>query len=82
VPALHGRQRSRADDLLVLRSRNLPPQPVSLDGIDLAVHAESAYEFGTSHGGGGGSGILAAMTGDNGARSADKPGDTKVEAEA
>ncbi|MDN3356618.1 ammonium transporter [Actinomadura sp. DC4] len=49
-------------------------------GIDLAVHAESAYEFGTSHSAsGGGSGILAALKGDNGGQ---PTGDTKVEAEA
>jgi Amt family ammonium transporter len=53
-----------------------------MSGIDLAVHAESAYEFGTSHSASGGSGILAAMKGDNGGQPAVKPGDTKVEAEA
>jgi Amt family ammonium transporter len=56
-----------------------------MSGIDLAVHAESAYEIGTPHGAsGGGSGILAALTGDNGSekKASDKSGDTKVEAEA
>ena len=31
---MRGRQRGRADDLLVLWSRNLPPQPISVDGVD------------------------------------------------
>jgi ammonium transporter, Amt family len=55
-----------------------------MSGIDLAVHAESAYEIGTPHGASGGaSGILAALRGDNGADKApDQPGETKVEAEA
>src|SRR3569833_2090620 len=53
-----------------------------VSGIDLAVHAETAYEFGTAHGGsGGGQGILAALTADN-AKGSAEPGDKKVEAEA
>jgi Amt family ammonium transporter len=54
-----------------------------VSGIDFAVHAETAYEIGGAFGGaGGGSGIIAALKGDNGGRPAEKPGDTKVEAEA
>jgi Amt family ammonium transporter len=53
-----------------------------VSGIDLAVHAETAYEIGTAHGGsGGGHGILAALTADN-AKGSAEPGDKKVEAEA
>jgi ammonium transporter, Amt family len=59
-----------------------------VNGIDFAVHAETAYEIGTPHGSSGG--LIAALQGDNGGRSAAKPddtstakpGDTKVEAEA
>jgi ammonium transporter, Amt family len=55
-----------------------------MSGIDLAVHAETAYEIGTPHGAsGGGSGILAALTGENRTEKApEQPGETKVEAEA
>ncbi|MFL6055989.1 MAG: ammonium transporter [Actinoallomurus sp.] len=66
-----------------------------VSGIDLAVHAETAYEIGTVHGGsGGGSGILATLTvdrtnaaarddtGSNGGKTSVDPGDKKVEAEA
>jgi ammonium transporter, Amt family len=47
-----------------------------MSGIDQAAHAETAYEFGTAHGGSGG--LLAAMRGDNAAKSGEK----KVEADA
>jgi Amt family ammonium transporter len=66
-----------------------------VSGIDLAVHAETAYEIGAGHGGSGGrSGILATLTvdrpkaaagddtGSNGGRTSVDPGDKKVEAEA
>jgi Amt family ammonium transporter len=54
-----------------------------VSGIDFAVHAETAYEIGGAFGGaGGGSGIIAALKGDNRGQPADKAGDTKVEAEA
>src|SRR5439155_4555188 len=34
VPALRGRKRGRADDLLVVRGRDFPSQPISVDGVD------------------------------------------------
>jgi Amt family ammonium transporter len=54
-----------------------------VSGIDQAVHAETAYEFGTAHGGSGG--ILATLRADGGEKrenSAGEPGETKVEADA
>jgi Amt family ammonium transporter len=51
-----------------------------VSGIDQAVHAETAYEFGTAHGGSGG--LLAAMRGDKGDRTGGKAGEKKVEADA
>ncbi len=57
-------------------------EDVEAAGIDLEVHAESAYDIGTPRGGsGGGSGFLAGLRADT-APSKDAPGDTKVEAEA
>jgi ammonium transporter, Amt family len=54
-----------------------------MSGIDYAVHAETAYEIGTAHGGSGGQGILATLTVNSGAQKAsDQRGDTRVEAEA
>jgi Amt family ammonium transporter len=53
-----------------------------VSGIDFAVHAETAYEIGGAFGGAGGGGIIAALKGDNGGQPVEKPGDTKVEAEA
>ncbi|MEV0406930.1 ammonium transporter [Actinoallomurus sp. NPDC050550] len=63
-----------------------------ISGIDLAAHAETAYEISPSHGGTPGSGILATLTvgkptaGDeaasNGGTASVEPGDKKVEAEA
>jgi Amt family ammonium transporter len=50
-----------------------------VSGIDLAAHAETAYEIGTAHGG---SGVLAALSGENGAEKAPAGPEKKVEAEA
>lgn len=54
-----------------------------VSGIDQAVHAETAYEFGTAHGGSGG--LLATLRVGNGEKRekpAGDPGETKVEADA
>ncbi|MCW2945853.1 MAG: hypothetical protein JWR24_2570 [Actinoallomurus sp.] len=54
-----------------------------VSGIDLAVHAETAYEIGNVHSGGGGSGFLAALTvPPGGEKPSAGPEDKKVEAEA
>jgi ammonium transporter, Amt family len=51
-----------------------------VSGIDQAVHAETAYEFGAARGGS--AGLLAALRGDDGGKPTEKPAEKKVEADA